>query len=66
MVKALPNWLVDKYFRLLSSFGLLPFTVKDAKAVLRSKKAALFLHKIYSYGWADKLERGVYRVIHRL
>ncbi|MEM2930673.1 MAG: nucleotidyltransferase domain-containing protein [Thermoproteota archaeon] len=64
MAKALPNWLAVKYFRLLSSFGLLPFTTKDAKVALRSKKAPLFLHKMYSYGWADKVERGVYRIIH--
>ncbi|MCX8184003.1 MAG: nucleotidyltransferase domain-containing protein, partial [Crenarchaeota archaeon] len=64
MAKALPNWLAVKYFKLLSSFGFIPFTAKDAKAALRSKKAPIFLHKMCSYGWADKVERGVYRVIH--
>ncbi len=64
MAKILPNWLAVKYFRLLSLFGLLPFTVEDAKAALNSEKAPLFLHKMYSYGWVDKVERGVYRVVH--
>jgi len=64
MTKTLPNWLAVKYFRLFSSFGILPFTAEDAKTALRSKKAPLFLYKMYSYGWVDKVERGVYRIIH--
>lgn len=64
MAKTLPNWLAVKYFRLLSSFGFHSFTTKDAKAALCSKKASQFLHKMCAYGWVDKVERGVYRVIH--
>lgn len=64
MAKALPNWLASKYFTLFSSFSLLPFTTEDAKTALRSKKASLFLYKMSSYGWVDKVERGTYRVVH--
>ncbi|MGQ9479744.1 MAG: nucleotidyltransferase domain-containing protein, partial [Thermoproteota archaeon] len=64
MAKALPNWLISKYFTLFSSFSLLPFTTEDAKTALRSKKAPLFLYKMSSYGWVDKVERGVYRIVH--
>ncbi|MGQ9690968.1 MAG: nucleotidyltransferase domain-containing protein [Thermoproteota archaeon] len=56
--------MIGKYFILLSSFGLLPFTAEDAKTALRSKKAPLFLYKMSSYGWVDKVERGVYRIVH--
>ncbi len=66
MAKALPNWLVEKYFTLFSYFNLIPFTVKDAEAVLNSKKASLFLYKMVHYGWIDKVKRGVYRVVHPL
>lgn len=64
MAKALPSWLAEKYFNLLSNFSFIPFTVEDAKAVLGSKKASLFLHKMVSFGWADKMGRGVYRIVH--
>lgn len=64
MAKALPNWLVNKYFTLFLFFGLLPFTIEDAKGVLRSKKTSILLFKMASYGWVDRVERGVYRVIH--
>jgi len=64
MAKALPNWLANKYFILFSSFSLFPFTIEDAKVALHSKKASLFLYKMSSYGWIDKIERGMYRVVH--
>jgi predicted nucleotidyltransferase len=66
MARALPNWLAAKYFQLLSSFSLLPFTTEEARLALNSDKTTLFLHKMYSYGWVDRVGRGVYRVIHPL
>ncbi|MEM3404088.1 MAG: nucleotidyltransferase domain-containing protein [Nitrososphaeria archaeon] len=64
MAKALPNWLVEKYFTLFISFSLIPFAVKDAKAVLNSRKVSLFLYKMMNYGWVDKMDRGIYRIVH--
>ncbi|MBC7092217.1 MAG: nucleotidyltransferase domain-containing protein [Nitrososphaeria archaeon] len=66
MAKALPNWLVDKYYMLFSSFSLIPFTVKDSKAVLNSEEASLLLYKMMGYGWVDRVSRGVYRIVHPL
>lgn len=64
MVKSLPNWLVDKYFTLLANFSLIPFTVEEAKVVLDPKKVSLYLHKMVYFGWADKMGRGLYRLVH--
>ncbi|MBO3841525.1 MAG: nucleotidyltransferase domain-containing protein [Candidatus Brockarchaeota archaeon] len=64
MGKALPNWLTVKYFTLLSCFSLIPFNTDEAKKALCSEKAALFLHKMHSYGWVERVDRGVYRVVH--
>jgi hypothetical protein len=66
MPKTIPSWLASKYFTLLSHFSLLHFTTGDARTVLHSEKAPLFLHKMYSYGWVDKVERGTYRIVHPL
>lgn len=66
MGKSIPDWLVFKYFTLFSSFNLLPFTTEEAKTLLGSNKTPLFLHKMYSYGWVDRVERGVYRIVHPL
>ncbi|MEM2172516.1 MAG: nucleotidyltransferase domain-containing protein [Thermoproteota archaeon] len=66
MVKTIPNWLASKYFILFSSFGFLPFTTEEAKLVLGSDKASLFLHRMYSYGWVDRVERSTYRIVHPL
>ena len=64
MVKALPNWLVDKYFTLLANFSLMPFTVEEAKMVLDPKRVSLYLYKMVYFGWADKMGRGLYRLVH--
>ncbi|MEM3713166.1 MAG: nucleotidyltransferase domain-containing protein, partial [Thermoproteota archaeon] len=31
-----------------------------------SDKASLFLHRMYSYGWVDRVERSTYRIVHPL
>lgn len=64
MSKTLPNWLVNKYFTLFLSFGLMPFSVNDAKRALGTEKASLLLFKMRSYGWVDKCGRKTYRVVH--
>ncbi|MDW8034670.1 MAG: nucleotidyltransferase domain-containing protein [Nitrososphaerota archaeon] len=66
MGRSIPNWLVSKYFTLFLYFSLLPFKTEEAKSVLGSSKTPLLLHKMYSYGWVDKVERGVYRIVHPL
>lgn len=66
MARALPNWLAPHYFMLYSSFGFAPFTAWEAGEVLKTGRAPLLLHKMASYGWADRVDRGVYRLIHPL
>lgn len=51
---------------LFSSFSILPFNVKDAKAVLKSEEASLLLYKMMGYGWVDRVNRSVYRIVHPL
>ena len=63
MAKALPNWLTSKYFALLSSFGYLPFSVREARSIL-GNKASIILSKMLSCGWIDRMGRGSYRVVH--
>jgi predicted nucleotidyltransferase len=66
VARALPNWLAAHYFILYSSFGFAPFTAVEAGEVLNTGRAPLLLHKMASYGWADRVDRGVYRLIHPL
>ncbi|MCX8188967.1 MAG: nucleotidyltransferase domain-containing protein [Nitrososphaeria archaeon] len=64
MVRSLPNWLTDKYFALFSFFSFTPFRVEDAKLVLDDINISLLLYRMCEYGWVDRVERGVYRVVH--
>lgn len=63
MGRALPNWLIGKYFSLLASFDYLPFSIKEAKNILGAKTPVV-LSKLNSYGWVSHVGRGTYRVVH--
>jgi predicted nucleotidyltransferase len=63
--RTLPHWLARKYFTIISTYGYLPFTVKEAASHLKSSRypASILLAKMASYGWLDRLDRGLYRAV---
>ncbi len=65
MGRVLPNWLAKIYSKIIFSFGYLPFTTRDAALTLEAKKypISILLARMCSYGWLERLERGVYRAI---
>ncbi len=66
MTLPLPKWLTSAYTDLTVSFGYLPFTVDEAKRVLKKDAAALLLSRLKRYGWLDYVQRETYRIVHPL
>jgi predicted nucleotidyltransferase len=66
MTFPLPRWLSGSYIDLMLSLGHLPFTVDEAKRVLKADTAALLLSRLRRSGWLESVEPRTYRVVHPL
>ncbi|MEM4311411.1 MAG: nucleotidyltransferase domain-containing protein [Nitrososphaerales archaeon] len=63
MNRTLPNWLAKKYFHIVSTFGYLPFSMKEVKNLSEKYSVSVLLAKMCSYGWLHRLDRGIYMAI---